>query len=92
MQTKPWISGPIELLWHGYDHMEKNSDFDQRLAMISFDPQILPEAILKQLNFYHTIRNYMYHRGNRLTIEAVKWANFARLSSPFVGQLLQIPF
>ncbi|WP_371805354.1 hypothetical protein [Candidatus Lokiarchaeum ossiferum] len=134
MQNKPWISGPIELLWHGYDHMGKESDFDQRLAMISFDnaveaslnafihfrvpnekvnwkkykrvrnsypgklelvsdisPQILPEATIKQLTFYHTIRNDMYHRGNGLTVETDKLSAFALLSSRVVQELLQIP-
>jgi len=32
-----WVSGPIELLKHGINHIEEGKDFDLRIAMISID-------------------------------------------------------
>ncbi len=37
MEDNPWISGPIELIKHGLNHIEEGNDFDLRIAMISID-------------------------------------------------------
>ena len=34
---KPWVTGPKELLNHGLQHLELDTDFDSRMAMISID-------------------------------------------------------
>ncbi len=40
MIEKPWITGPKELLVHGLQHLDLNSDFDNRIAMISIGLEI----------------------------------------------------
>jgi len=37
---KPWARGPFELLKHAEGHLKQNTDFDKRLALISFDNAI----------------------------------------------------
>ena len=32
-----WINGPLELIQHGFSHIQKENDFDLRIAMISID-------------------------------------------------------
>ncbi len=34
---QPWINGPIELLNHGFKHLQEGNDFDLRIGMISID-------------------------------------------------------
>ena len=40
MDKKPWMDGPIELLFHGWEHLKTNNAFNNRMAMISFDNAI----------------------------------------------------
>gem|GEM_PF-4241532 len=35
METKPWTSGPKELLEHAKSHLKKPRPFDYRIAFIS---------------------------------------------------------
>ncbi len=37
MTSKPWKSGPTELLNHAMEHIRAGGDFDHRIAMISID-------------------------------------------------------
>lgn len=37
---KPWAYGPFELLQHAEGHLSNGSDFDKRMALISFDNSI----------------------------------------------------
>jgi len=40
IKNKPWALGPFELLQHAEDHRKNNSDFDRRMALVSFDNSI----------------------------------------------------
>jgi hypothetical protein len=112
---KPWTEGPLELLMHGADHLRLNTDFDNRIAMISIDNAIelmiktylsLPRRVtgisglsrnrrdeafrsfpslldaleefaldkivgieLSDIEWYHRLRNQLYHDGNGITVE-----------------------
>jgi hypothetical protein len=37
---KPWVYGPFEMLKHAEGHLKANSDFDKRMALISYDNTI----------------------------------------------------
>jgi hypothetical protein len=37
---KPWTKGPFELISHAATHMDGDSDFDRRMALISLDNAI----------------------------------------------------
>jgi hypothetical protein len=37
---KPWARGPFELIRHAEDHLRQGSDFDKRMALISYDNAI----------------------------------------------------
>lgn len=39
-QIPPWARGPFELIKHGENHLRAGSDFDKRMALISFDNAI----------------------------------------------------
>lgn len=39
-RLKPWMSGPLELLQHAEGHLRGATDFDRRMALISFDNAI----------------------------------------------------
>src|SRR5690606_36510056 len=114
MTIKGWVKGPIELLKHGLEHLEKGTDFDRRMAMIVIDNSVevavktylgLPERAsglrlprkrfeeaaqsfpalldcldevapgrlvgldLADLEWYHRLRNQLYHEGNGITVE-----------------------
>ena len=115
---QPWASGPAEILRHGIGHLEKDSDTDRRLAMISIDnaveliiktflnqPKRAPTSLkltrkqkteigegfldqldavetlaperpdgidLAEMEWFHTLRNELYHQGNGLTVERDK--------------------
>ena len=34
---KPWVRGPFELIRHAEGHLKAGTDFDKRMALISFD-------------------------------------------------------
>jgi len=118
MHEKPWMAGPRELLVHGLQHLDLNTDFDNRMAMISIDNSIelmiktylgLPKRIsmiegltrrrlqevtanfpalldgleefasdklngieLGDIEWFHRIRNQLYHDGNGITVEKEK--------------------
>ena len=118
MYEKPWMAGPRELLVHGLQHLDLDTDFDNRMAMISIDNSIelmiktylgLPKRIsnieglsrrrlqeitanfpalldgleefggdklngidLGDIEWFHRIRNQLYHDGNGITVEKEK--------------------
>jgi superfamily II DNA or RNA helicase len=39
-KLKPWALGPFELLEHAEGHLQRNTDIDKRLALVSFDNAI----------------------------------------------------
>lgn len=40
MRLKPWARGPFELIRHAEGHLKQGTDFDRRMALISFDNAI----------------------------------------------------
>jgi len=125
MDNPPWVSGPGELLRHGLEHLQDDTDINRRLAMISIDnavelmiktylglprrvtgisisrrkyqeisesfPQLL-DALeeyaadkldginLGETEWYHRVRNGLYHQGNGLTVERDKVEVYAELA------------
>lgn len=126
MYEKPWMSGPRELLVHGLQHLDLDTDFDNRMAMISIDNSIelmikthlgLPKRIssiegltrrrlqeittnfpalldgleeycgdklngvdLGDIEWFHRIRNQLYHDGNGITVEKEKVEVYAEIA------------
>lgn len=125
--SRPWVSGPAELLEHGLDHLSADTDLDRRLALIAVDnavelaiktfltlpkraprspglsrrqqsevveggfPALLDalekhasaaasEAELCDFEFYHRLRNQLYHGGAGLTVERQKVEMYADLA------------
>src|SRR5436190_1148025 len=39
-KLKPWAAGPFELIRHAEGHLKAGSDFDKRMALISYDNAI----------------------------------------------------
>lgn len=39
-RLKPWVAGPFELIRHADGHLKAGSDFDKRMALISYDNAI----------------------------------------------------
>ncbi|RLB42068.1 MAG: hypothetical protein DRH12_06525 [Deltaproteobacteria bacterium] len=37
LRKRPWVTGPRELLQHGFEHLRSDTDFDRRIAFISID-------------------------------------------------------
>lgn len=111
---KPWTSGPAEILQHGLDLIEQDTDTSRRLAFLSIDNAVeliiktylglpkrvtglrigrgefdqishsfpklldaleqhvtdsLPGVGLDEVEWYHRLRNRLYHDGNGLTVE-----------------------
>jgi uncharacterized protein YutE (UPF0331/DUF86 family) len=125
MDNPPWVSGPGELLRHGLEHLQDDTDINRRLAMISIDnavelmiktylglprrvtgislsrgryqeisesfPQLL-DALeehaadkldginLGEIEWYHRVRNELYHQGHGLTVERDKVEVYAELA------------
>jgi uncharacterized protein YutE (UPF0331/DUF86 family) len=133
MGTKPWTSGPRELLLHAVEHMRADTPFDHRIALISVDnaaelviktylglpkrargtdgpsrreldqassfPDLLDllekhagsvlEGIhLDDLEWYHRLRNTLYHEGNGITVEPEKVDAYVQISKVLLHNLL----
>ncbi len=125
-QGQPWASGPGEILRHGLELLNKDSDTNRRLAMISIDNAVelmvktylgLPKRVsgltitrkelqeigesfpalldglekyasdkldgvdLGTIEWYHRLRNELYHQGNGLTVERDKVEVYAELAN-----------
>lgn len=137
MIEKPWITGPKELLVHGLQHLDLDTDFDNRISMISIDNSIelmiktylgLPKRITKidgltrkkfeeiTLNFpnlldgleefgseklsgidlgdiewFHRVRNQLYHDGNGITVEKNKVEAYAEIAKILFENLFELP-
>jgi hypothetical protein len=121
----PWASGPGEILQHGVNLLEKDSDTNRRLAMLSIDnavelmiktylglpkratglqinrtefaeisesfpklldalekysANILDGINLAEIEWYHRLRNELYHQGNGLTVDRDKVVVYAELA------------
>ncbi len=136
MIEKPWIAGPKELLLHGIHHLDLNTGFDNRIAMISIDNSVelmiktylgLPKRISKiegltrkiledtnatfpnlldglekfannkldgidlgDIEWFHRLRNQLYHDGNGITVEKEKVETYAELAKILFSNLFEI--
>lgn len=122
----PWASGPGEILRHGLSLLNRDTDTNRRLAMISIDNAVelmiktylgLPKRVtglsisrkeyndiaesfpalldglekhapnkldgidLGTIEWYHRLRNELYHQGNGLTVERDKVEIYAELAN-----------
>lgn len=136
MTKKPWMEGPIELLNHGLSHLQQDSDFDNRMAMICIDNSIelmmktfvgLPKRVsgkkiskseydemtnsfsdlldgiqkyasdkivgieLGDIEWYHRIRNQLYHDGNGITVEKSKVEGYTEIAKILFSNLFDMP-
>jgi len=125
MSQQPWASGPSEILQHGLSLLNKDSDSNRRLAMLSIDNAVeltiktflsLPRRItginlsrkefqeisesfpllldalekhssdrlnginLGEIEWFHRLRNQLYHQGNGLTVDKDKVEIYAELA------------
>ena len=128
----PWSSGPGEILKHGLELLNKDTDSNRRLAMISIDNSVeltiktylgLPRRVtglkisrseyqdfaesfpklldalekyssdklegidLGEIEWYHRLRNQLYHQGNGLTVERDKVEIYAELANILFANL-----
>jgi len=135
MKIQPWASGPAEILRHGLELLNNDSDTNRRLAMISIDNAVelmiktylsLPRRITKldisrkqfseifesfpkildalekhasekieginlgEIEWYHRLRNELYHQGNGLTVERDKIEIYAELAKILFKNLFGI--
>lgn len=135
MVIKGWAKGPIELLQHGLEHLEKGTDFDRRMAMIVIDNSVevaiktylgLPERAsrlrlprklfeeaaqsfpalldcldevapgrlvgldLADFEWYHRLRNQLYHEGNGITVEREHVEVYAEMAIQLLCNLFAI--
>ncbi len=133
-KSKPWTTGPSELLRHGLKHIKENTPFDLRIAMISIDNSIeimlktyilLPKRITgsylkrkqkndicnsfssllsyfyknvmekfseidpNEIEWYHRIRNALYHEGNGITVELKKVEEYACIAKKLFKNLFE---
>lgn len=125
MSQPPWTSGPSEILQHGLSLLEKDSDKNRRLSMLSIDNAVeliiktflgLPSRIsgikiprkeyqeisesfpllldalekhapdkligvdLGEIEWFHRLRNQLYHQGNGLTVDKDKVEIYGELA------------
>ena len=124
-ENQPWASGPGEILQHGINLLQKDTDTNRRLAMLSIDNAVelmiktylgLPKGVnglkisrkefdeisesfpslldalekhcgdklegieLPVIDWYHRLRNELYHQGNGLTVERNKVIVYAEIA------------
>jgi hypothetical protein len=133
MSSKPWVSGPREILQHAINLMSSGKQADYRIAFLIIDNAVeltvktwlsLPERIthikvsknefdenstsfpgliklleakapeklvdidLSEIEWYHRLRNQLYHQGNGLTIEPDKVEKYLEFAKSLFYQLL----
>jgi hypothetical protein len=135
MPNPPWVSGPEEILKHGLSLLNKDSDVNRRLAMISIDNAVelmiktylgLPKRVtginlsrrsfqeisesfprlldaleehsddklagieLGEIEWYHRVRNELYHEGHGLTVELEKVKVYSELAKALFRNLFGV--
>ncbi len=135
MYNQPWASGPGEILQHGLSLLQKDTDKNRRLALLSIDNSVelmmktylslprrvmginlsrkdyleisesfprlldaieqhaadkLGEINLGEIEWYHRLRNELYHQGNGLTVERNKVEVYAELAKLLFKNLFGI--
>lgn len=131
----PWSSGPAEILKHGLELLEEDSDSNRRLAMIAIDNSVeliiktylgLPRRItglgisrreyqeisesfpalldalerhahdkiigidLGTIEWFHRLRNQLYHQGNGLTVERGNVEVYSALANELFHKLFGV--
>jgi hypothetical protein len=134
-RNQPWASGPAEILQHGINLLQKDTDTNRRLAMLSIDNAVelmiktylgLPKRVsglkisrsefleinesfpklldalenhagnkldgidLGEIDWYHRLRNELYHQGNGLTVERDKVVVYAELAQLLFRRLFGV--
>jgi hypothetical protein len=132
----PWATGPGELLQHGIDLLDKDSDAKRRIALILIDNAVeliaqtyisLPKRVtgiqlsrkqreefcagfpslldgleehaadkivglnLGEFEWFHRLRNQLYHEGNGLTVEKRYVEVYAELAAKLFEALFGCP-
>jgi len=137
MSSKPWISGPKELLDHAASHLADGQGFDYRIALISIDNAVeltirtflsLPKRArgsdgpsrkdfqaagnsfpalldlleeyasdnlegieLGDIEWYHRVRNTLYHDGNGVTVESTQVEAYLEVAKLLFKNLFGTP-
>lgn len=132
----PWQNGPTELIEFALQRIQREADFDKRLAFLLLDvgvetlfktfltlpPEVthaqgsygdrkqaaegnfhdlvrgiekaagsrLSDLNLAHVQFYHDLRNKLYHQGNGITIPTDKAQGYAALVVDLLNRLLEI--
>jgi len=134
--SRPWQSGPVELISYGIEHMGRDSEFDVRVGFLLLDVGVetlfktflqLPDDVtdtkmnygdrnkgstgnfhdlrravqsagahrlkgvrVEDVEFYHGIRNRLYHQGNGVTVERQNAERYAGLAVQLLNRLLGV--
>jgi hypothetical protein len=136
MSEPLWATGPGEILRHGINLLENDTDANRRLAMIAIDNSVelmlktyisIPQRVtglsitrrerddicsgfpqlldgieqhasdkivginLGEVEWFHRLRNELYHQGNGLTVERSKVEVYAELAKVLFENLFDVP-
>ena len=134
MSNKHWSSGPREILEHGIELLQKDTDSSRRLAFLAIDNAVeltvktflgLPKRItgltigrkqfdeitnsfpkmlellaehanarlteihIGEIEWFHRLRNELYHNGNGLTVERIKVSAYAGIAVVLFEKLFE---
>jgi hypothetical protein len=64
-KLKPWAAGPFELIRHGDGHFKGGTDFDKRMALISFDNAV-EVSITTHLQLHPSQRGGKTYEGKKV--------------------------
>src|SRR5438034_953762 len=81
---KPWIYGPFEMLKHAEGHFKAGSDFDKRIALISYDNSI-EVAITTFLQLHPSQRGGRTYQNDKVD----KWLTNYHSKLDFFEQLVR---
>ena len=68
VDLKPWKIKPFELIYHGEVHLRKNTEYDKRLALISFD-----NAIEISITVYLSLHPEQRNKRTYKKVDLEKW-------------------
>jgi len=134
--SRPWQSGPVELISYGIEHMGRDTEFDLRVGFLLLDVGVetlfktflqIPNDVtgtkmnygdrvkrssgnfhdlrlavqsagahrlkgvrVEDVEFYHGIRNRLYHQGNGVTVERQNAESYAGLAIQLLKRLLGV--